>query len=75
KIFRRLVLKDGVLTGFILIGDVAYAGVLTTMIRSREAVGPLAEEILDGGLERFAAGRARRAAQSRAAWGPPAIPA
>ncbi|RJQ42196.1 MAG: NAD(P)/FAD-dependent oxidoreductase, partial [Gaiellales bacterium] len=32
KIFRRLVLKDGVLTGFILIGDVAYAGVLTTMI-------------------------------------------
>lgn len=37
---RRLFIKDGLLTGFILIGDVARAGIYTALIREKR---PLAE--------------------------------
>lgn len=41
---RRLFTKDGVLTGFILIGDTACAGIYTAMIREKR---PLAEVDFD----------------------------
>lgn len=54
---RRLVTREGRLTGFITIGDTAYAGVLTAMIRSRTDVSAFADELLRGDLSRFAARR------------------
>ncbi|MHB8966758.1 MAG: NAD(P)/FAD-dependent oxidoreductase [Thermoleophilia bacterium] len=75
SVYRRLVTRDGRITGFIAIGDTAYAGVLTAMIRSRIDISGFADELLRGDLARFAAQRHQPAVRSSGGSGTPAVQA
>lgn len=48
--YRKLVFRDGVLVGFILVGEVERAGVYTTLIRERAPVGRFKEELVRGSI-------------------------
>lgn len=51
SVYRKLVFAQGRLNGYILAGDIRCAGVLTSLVRNRTAVSPLAiEEGLDRGF-------------------------
>jgi nitrite reductase (NADH) large subunit len=47
--YRKLVFKDGRLLGFILLGDVAEAGVLTSLIQNARPIGPVRRRLLREG--------------------------
>ena len=44
--YKKLVTRDGVLKGYILIGDVARAGIYTSMIRERTGLDTVDFELL-----------------------------
>lgn len=50
KTYRKLVLKDGVLVGYVLVGPVERAGILTGLIREKRFVEPFKEVLLKEGL-------------------------
>ncbi len=50
KTYRKLVLKDGVLVGYVLVGPVERAGILTGLIREKRFVEPFKEVLLNGEL-------------------------
>lgn len=66
KTYRRLITRDGVLVGSILIGDVTYAGVLTAMIKSRRDITDIEDELLRGDFAAFVADRDRMVPASMA---------
>lgn len=47
KNYRKLVLKDGVLVGYVLVGRVERAGILTGLIREKRFVEPFKEVLLN----------------------------
>ncbi|MGQ9653025.1 MAG: hypothetical protein ACUVXD_03075, partial [Thermodesulfobacteriota bacterium] len=47
KTYRKLVLKDGVLVGYVLVGWVERAGILTGLIREKRFVEPFKEVLLN----------------------------
>jgi nitrite reductase (NADH) large subunit len=47
--YRKLVFKDGRLVGFILLGEVAEAGVLTSLIQNARQIGPVRGRLLREG--------------------------
>ena len=50
-VYRKLVFSEGRLRGFILIGDIQCAGVLTSFVKNQEEVSvPILEESLNRGL-------------------------
>ena len=46
--YRRLVFEGDVLKGALLIGDIANAGVLTSLIRKRAPLGAVKEDLIEG---------------------------
>jgi NAD(P)H-nitrite reductase large subunit len=44
--YRKLVLQDGKLVGFVLVGQIKRAGILTGLIRDRMPVGEFAKDLL-----------------------------
>ena len=44
--YRRLVIKDGLLKGFIIVGDVSRAGIYTALIRERTPLAQVDLELL-----------------------------
>jgi hypothetical protein len=58
---RKLFAKDGVLTGFILIGDVQCAGIYTAMLRERTPLESVDFETLKRAPSLMPFGRAYRA--------------
>ncbi|MDI6789918.1 MAG: FAD-dependent oxidoreductase [Thermodesulfobacteriota bacterium] len=46
NVYRKLVLKDGILVGAMLIGEVERAGILTGLIRNRVKVNSFKEELM-----------------------------
>jgi len=48
RVYRRMTLRDGRLVGFICIGDVGRAGILTALIRNGVPVGGWEERLLEG---------------------------
>ena len=44
--YRQFFMKDGMLSGFILVGDVSRAGIYTALIRERRELGPIESEEL-----------------------------
>ncbi len=50
KTYRKLVLKDGVLVGYVLVGPVERAGILTGLIREKRFVEPFKDVLLDEDL-------------------------
>ncbi len=57
---RRLFTKDGVLTGFILIGDVERAGIYTSLIRKKQPLAELDFELLKKSPTFLAFGKEKR---------------
>lgn len=55
--YRSIFVRDGVLVGAVLIGDISYAGVLTAMIKSRRDVSSIKDDLLKGSLATFMADR------------------
>ena len=58
---KKLFAKDGVLTGFILVGDVSRAGIYTALIRNRTPLDTLDFETLKREPSLLPFGRAYRA--------------
>jgi len=58
---KKLFARDGVLTGFILVGDVSRAGIYTALIRSRTPLDTLDFETLKKEPSLLPFGRAYRA--------------
>jgi nitrite reductase (NADH) large subunit len=51
RAYRKLVFSGGRLKGFILIGDIQCAGVLTSFVKNQEEISfPILEESLNRGL-------------------------
>jgi NAD(P)H-nitrite reductase large subunit len=46
NVYRKLVLRDGILVGAMLIGEVERAGILTGLIRNRVKVSSFKEELM-----------------------------
>lgn len=46
NVYRKLILKDGILVGAMLIGEVERAGILTGLIRNRVKVSSFKEELM-----------------------------
>ena len=44
--YRRLVIKDGLLKGFIIVGDISRAGIYTALIRERTPLAQVDLELL-----------------------------
>ncbi|MBE0428884.1 MAG: NAD(P)/FAD-dependent oxidoreductase [Thermoleophilia bacterium] len=53
KQFRRIVLKDGVVVGYVLLGEVSCTGVLTAMIYSRRKLNGTVRDVLAADLSNF----------------------
>ncbi len=47
RVYKKLVLKNGVLKGYILIGDIDRAGILTGFIKDKQQVEEFKEALLD----------------------------
>ena len=50
NLYRKLVLKRGRLVGYVLVGEVRRAGLLTGLIRDAVDVGGFREKLLSSGL-------------------------
>lgn len=48
NLYRRLVFKNDVLIGCIMVGDTAKAGLLTTLIKEQFALGEIKQELIQG---------------------------
>lgn len=59
--YKKLVTKDGVLKGYVLIGDVARAGIYTAMVRERTPLEQVDFELLKEKPQLMAFARAERA--------------
>lgn len=58
--YKRLFYKDGLLKGYILIGDVARAGIYTSLIRERYPLGDVDWELVKHRPQMLAFGKQRR---------------
>ncbi len=60
NIYKKLVFKDGLLKGYILMGDVKRAGIYTSMIKERIDLGSVDIEMLKNHPQMMMFGKARR---------------
>ncbi len=60
EVYKKLVFKDGLLKGYILMGDVARAGIYTSMIKERIPLADVDVELLKTRPQMMMFGRARR---------------
>ena len=60
EIYKKLVFRDGLLKGFILMGDVARAGIYTSMIREQIPLTDVDFELLREKPQMMMFGKARR---------------
>lgn len=60
NIYKKLVFKDGLLRGYILMGDVKRAGIYTSMIKERIDLGSVDIEMLKNHPQMMMFGKARR---------------
>ena len=60
EIYKKLVFKDGLLKGFILMGDVARAGIYTSMIKEQIPLTEVDLDLLRDKPQMMMFGKARR---------------
>ena len=58
--YKKLVMKDGLLKGYILMGDVARAGIYTSMIKEQIPLADVDIELLKTKPQMMMFGKARR---------------
>lgn len=61
--YKRLITKDGVLRGMIMLGDVARAGIYTNLIRTAEPLADIDFELIKKAPQLMAFSRSQRAQQ------------